>query len=129
MEWQMRPVDRIRIDLGLPPGNEFTQDWAYELPEEYRTREWLDRYMTAYHTGGYPPDVRDELMLLALDVSNDLLSSGVGPADGSIAAVLAALSRDRHQHRDLIEYWALEGEPLEDCFALTPAVRKIKAAA
>lgn len=68
-------------------------------------------------------------MLLALDVSNDLLSSGVGPADGSIAAVLAALSRDRHQHRDLIEYWALDGEPLEDCFALTPAVRKIKAAA
>jgi len=124
----MHAIDRLCSDLGLPPGNAYTQDWAYELPEEYRTLAWLDRYLQAYHAGGYPLDARKELMTLALDVSNDLLSSGAGPADRIIAAVLAALSEDRHEHRDLIEYWSIEGEPLGDCFALTPEVRRIKAA-
>ncbi|MBH1656731.1 hypothetical protein [Stenotrophomonas maltophilia] len=125
----MKAVDRICLDLGLPSGDSYTQDWAYELYDEYRTSAWLDRYMAAYRTGGYPRDVRNELMILALDVSNDLLSSGANPQDHSIAAVLDALAAGLLEHLDLIEYWALEGEPLEDCFALTPEVRRIKAAA
>lgn len=124
----MRAIERLSRDLGLPPAESHTQDWAYELPDQYRTREWLDRYMAAYHACGYPPDVRQELMTLALDVSNDLLCSGAKPDDRSIAAVLSALLEDRQEHRVLIEYWSLEGERWEDCFAVTPEVRKIKAA-
>ncbi|AWH21213.1 hypothetical protein [Stenotrophomonas sp. ZAC14D2_NAIMI4_6] len=124
----MRAIERLSRDLGLPPADSHSQDWAYELPDPYRTDAWLDRYLAAYHDSGYPPDVRHALMTLALDVSNDLLGAGARPDDRSIAAVLAALSQDRHEHHALIEYWALEGEPFDDCFALTPEVRKIKAA-
>lgn len=32
---------------------------------------------------------------------------------------------DRELHSELIDYWALHGEPLEDAFRLTPLVRAI----
>lgn len=123
----MSEIKRICGDLGLPVGDAYTQDWAYELPEEYRTRTWLVRYMSAYLTGNYSLNAKNELMTLALDVSNDLLSSGVSPNDEVITTVLAALFNNRHEHSELVEHWALEGEPLEDCFVLTPQVRKLNA--
>lgn len=63
-------------------------------------------------------------MELILDVSNDLVSDGLG--DGLVDEALVLLTTHREEHQALIEYWALEGESLDDCFALTPAIRNIR---
>ncbi|KAF0866041.1 hypothetical protein [Pseudomonas sp. LD120] len=122
----MNEIDRICKDLKLPRGDFFTQDWAYELPEEFRTTYWLKKYISAYLDINYSKVEKNALMTLMLDVSNDLLTQGVDVSDELIVSVLNLLLKNHHCHFMLIDYWSLEGEPLEDCFALTPAVRNIK---
>ncbi|AYH04256.1 hypothetical protein [Pectobacterium parmentieri] len=122
----MNEINNICNDLGLPIGDDFTQDWAYELSDEYRTEEWLDKYITAYLNNGYSVNSKNELMTLCLDVTNDLLSAGISVINATIIKVLSALIDNYQQHVDLINYWSLDDEPLEDCFALTPEIRKLK---
>ncbi|AFI88495.1 hypothetical protein F6Q07_22910 [Pectobacterium parmentieri] len=122
----MNEINNICNDLGLPIGDNFTQDWAYELSDEYRTEEWLDKYITAYLNNGYSVSSKNELMTLCLDVTNDLLSTGTSVINATIIKVLNTLIDNYQQHVDLINYWSLDDEPLEDCFALTPEIRKLK---
>ena len=122
----MNEISKICYDLGLPIGDGFTQDWVYELPEKYRTREWLDKYITAYLRKDYSLSGQGELMALSLDVCNDLLSSGLSATDEIILKVLNVLLENYQDHMELINYWSLDDEPLEDCFLLTFEVRKLK---
>ncbi|WNY83037.1 hypothetical protein NNQ28_01065 [Cronobacter dublinensis] len=122
----MSNVNKICQNLGLPVGDNFTQDWAHELPDEYRTKKWLEKYILAYQNGDYTEEEKNELMSLSLDVSNDLLSSGVNPNDVIIVKVLNILFENREKHIELIEYWSLDDEPIEDCFALTNQIRQLK---
>lgn len=122
----MNEVNKICNDLGLPEGDEFTQDWAYELSDEYRTKEWLNKYIAAYLNNNYSLDGKNELMTLSLDVSNDLLCSGVSSTDEVIMKVLNVLFENHQNHMDLINYWSLDDEPIEDCFALTSKIRELK---
>lgn len=122
----MNSIERICRDLGLPCGDEFTQDWAYELPEEFRTEEWLNKYILTYSNDNYSESEQDFLMQLILDVTNDFLSMGMDANDEVIVKALGLLSNNHQRHFQLIEDWALDGEPLEDCFALTDKAREIK---
>ncbi|WP_336296508.1 hypothetical protein [Cronobacter dublinensis] len=122
----MSNVNKICQNLDLPVGDNFTQDWAHELPDEYRTKKWLEKYILAYQNGDYTEEEKNELMSLSLDVSNDLLSSGVNPNDVIIVKVLNILFENRKKHIELIEYWSLDDEPIEDCFALTNQIRQLK---
>ncbi|WP_239005712.1 hypothetical protein [Pectobacterium parmentieri] len=98
----MNEINNICNDLGLPIGDDFTQDWAYELSDEYRTEEWLDKYITAYLNNGYSVNSKNELMTLCLDVTNDLLSAGISVINATIIKVLSALIDNYQQHVDLI---------------------------
>jgi hypothetical protein len=120
---------RICRDLGLPIGNPYTQEWAYELPEEYRSRECFDCYVTAYSTPTYGRVEKHVLMQLILDVANDLSQSKEGLEDNAWERVVALLQADRSLHSDLIDYWSLTGEPLEDAFSLTPKMRAVRESA
>lgn len=122
----MDEIKKICSDLCLPAGDDFMQDWAYELPDEYRTEEWLGKYIYAYLNNHYSLRGKKELMALSLDVSNDLLSSGTLSIKGVISDVLSVLFENHRDYSDLIDYWSLENEPLEDGFALTPEVRLLK---
>ncbi|WP_340618560.1 hypothetical protein [Xenorhabdus entomophaga] len=122
----MSTIERICKDLGLPKGDSFTQDWALELPEKYRTKEWLNKYIIAYSSNNYSELEKNTLMELMLDVANDFLTQNVNCDDESIASVLNLLSNNHQYHSQLINYWSLDEELLEDCFALTPKVRGIK---
>lgn len=73
----MNSIERICRDLDLPCGDEFTQDWTYELPEEFRTEEYLNKYILTYSNDNYSESERDLLMQLILDVTNDCLSMGM----------------------------------------------------
>lgn len=78
------------------------------------------KYIEAYLNNNYPLAIKSELMTLCLDVINDLISSGVSPSNEEIIKTLNVLQDNYKNHIDLINYWASENEPLEDCFALTP---------
>lgn len=111
--------------LGIPSGGPFTQDWIYELPEAFRTKEWLSKYITSYSNDNYNSLEKNELMQLILDITNDLLSYGVSDTDIVIINALKLLSDNYISHLELIRYWSLDNEPLEDCFILTPRIRGI----
>ncbi|CAI1043457.1 hypothetical protein HAP32_01126 [Serratia fonticola] len=64
-------------------------------------------------------------MQLILDVTNDCLSMGMDTNNEVIVKALDLLSNNHQKHFQLIEYWALDGEPLEDCFVLTYKAREI----
>ncbi|MBW3116188.1 hypothetical protein ACON3F_02400 [Providencia hangzhouensis] len=118
-------INQLAMDLGLPMGDEYTQDWAYELPELYRTKEWLKKYIQAYSNDKYNTFEKNELMELMLDIVNDLLLQN-SKKDDLIIKVLTLLSDNHQIHLQLIEHWSLDDESLENCFELTPAVREIR---
>ncbi|OCG58538.1 hypothetical protein [Gilliamella sp. GillExp13] len=122
----MHIIKNLCDDLNLPYGDRFTQDWAYELPDQYRTKYWLNKYIFAYLYNGYSSIEKKELMILSLDVCNDLISSGLNPNDKVIQKVLNILFNNYKNYEDLINYWALDSAPLIDCFALTPIIRELK---
>jgi hypothetical protein len=127
MEGNMRAaIERVCQDLGLPTGDSFSQDWAYELPEEFRTRDFFERYLGSYSTPGYGPAEKHVLMQLILDVANDLLERDEGLEGGAWEKVEALLQADRQLHWELVEHWALMGEPPEDVFRLTARIRTVR---
>lgn len=106
--------------LSLPGGDAYTQDWAAELPEDYRSLEHLERYAAA--VGAASDDVeRGILMELSLDVANDLVEDGLTQAIWSPLA--AELRRAPPLYAELVDRYACDGQPLEESFALTPLVR------
>jgi hypothetical protein len=119
-------IARVCQDLGLPAGDAYSQEWAYELPEEFRTREFFERYLMAYSKPGYGPAEKSALMHLILDVANDLLERNEGLEDEDWERVAAHLQADHKLHLKLIEHWALIGEPLEDVFHLTSKMRAVR---
>lgn len=121
----MNITDRLSDSLGLPRGDSYTQDWAYELPDEFRTETWLGKYVDAYLNGGYSEREQAALMELMLDVSDDLIA--LNPDSKMAARTLEILAANSGSYCELLDYWALDEEPLENCFALTPKIRTIKA--
>ncbi|ADO71750.1 uncharacterized protein STAUR_3962 [Stigmatella aurantiaca DW4/3-1] len=65
-------------------------------------------------------------MQLILDVANDLLEQKDGLEGRAWERVEAFLQVDREIHWDLIEHWALMGEPLENVFPLTSRMRVVR---
>ncbi|MCP4200815.1 MAG: hypothetical protein GY769_02625 [bacterium] len=62
-------------------------------------------------------------MQLIMDVANDLLDNEELPEE-LWEDIVELLNNRRTLHSDLIEHWVLEGETLDDAFALTPYVRR-----
>jgi hypothetical protein len=119
-------IERVCRDLGLPPGDSYTQDWVYELPEEYRTSEFFSKYAAAYLMPEYGSAEKRLLMQLMLDVTNDLLQRDEAAGHQAWNSLVHFLNLDLELHRDKLEYWSLPGEPLEDAFRLTPLIRSFR---
>src|SRR5690242_1152730 len=103
-------IRRVCAELELPTGDAFTQDWAYELPEQFRTLEYLQRYIRALSGATLAAVERVVLMTLVLDVVNDLMASEPAGIVGEWRQVRDLLPSDPALYRDLLAYWALEGE-------------------
>ena len=118
-------IRRLCDDLGLPGGDEFTQDWEHELPEEFRSSEWLPRFIAAYNSEGYGPSEKQALMMLLLDCLNEGIEAGDEAIECLWNEVAPLLLADREIHSNLIEHWSLPGESLEDAFAITARIRTL----
>lgn len=117
---------RICEQLGLPLPGPFSQDWECELPGKFRTVDWLEKYLAYYAAPGCSSDEREIMMELMLDVADDLENESGHAVQ--VEKVIAALAKNYRIYWELIDYWALEDSTLEDAFALTPAIRLLKAA-
>jgi hypothetical protein len=118
-------LKRVCADLGLPVGDAYTQDWAYELAEEYRRESWAQRYLDAYGNPAYGKCERIVLLEVILDVVNDLLQEDKTVGHHLWARTKTAIQGNSSTHRAQIEYWAANGEALEDTFALAPLAREL----
>lgn len=121
-----RAIERICRELSLPTGDSYTQDWVYELPEEFRNYRFFSKYLAAYSTPGYGDAEKRLLVQLMLDVTNDLLQRDEVLGHQAWKSITNLLQTEPELHRDQIEYWALSGELLADAFRLTPLVRSLK---
>lgn len=120
-------IERICADLGLPKGGAYTQDWAYELGEEFRTEAYIDKYLAAYANPAYGRIERHVLVDLIFDVTNDLLQQNEEVGRAAWEHTVAAISPHLDEHKEQIEYWAVVGNPLEDSFALSAFARQLLA--
>lgn len=116
---------RVVADLGLPPGDRFTQDWIYELPPEYRTSAWVEKYLEAYRRQSYGLEERQLLFALVLDALDDLVESDPDAARVFWSDVVRLARESPVDHADELEYWAARDEDLENAFALSPLVRAL----
>ncbi|AKT43559.1 hypothetical protein [Chondromyces crocatus] len=122
---QLAAIRRLCADLGLPEGGPYTQDWAYELPEEFRSEAHFYRYVDAYQNAAYGDLERQVLVELTLDVVNDLMQRDGGTGEAAWSTLATVIRRHPGLHRDQVEYWASFDADLEDAFTLTPLVREL----
>ncbi len=118
-------MQRVASDLGLPKGDMHTQDWAYELPEEFRSESWVDRYLAAYGNVSYGDTERRLLMDLLLDIANDQIEQDECAEHRTWNALVPLLRSRPELHRDQLKYWAALEDPIEDAFPLTHLARKL----
>lgn len=126
----MKPETKVAIeklcrDFHLPLGDEYTQDWIYELADEHRTLDRVVQYIGAYTRPDYDSDDKHLIVSLALDILNDLVDSETAARSRVWSALEAIIKSNPQLHRDQVEYWALLGEALDNSFALTPLVREL----
>ena len=123
MSYTKETISNLCQFFELPLGNKYTQDWVYELPEEFKTETYLDKYIKSYTNVAFSDNEKELLMELILDIANDLLQDGKSSFSTYWGKILLLLNNDKSIHKELIDYWALEGEDLDNTFALTPYIR------
>ena len=96
------------------------QDWKWQIADTNR----IDEYLRLYHSNSLTDDERFTLMETIIQAFADL------PAELSTdprwEAVLETLNRNIRLHAHSVWYWAfLENESLDDCWTVTPFMRKL----
>jgi hypothetical protein len=121
-------IDRLCRDLGVPPGDAYIQDWAFEMPADYRSEAWFNRYLEAFQRADYGWWEREELLDLIFDIVEQALREDRGAGQLFWHRALTATGPYLMDHRERIEYWACLDyaiEELGNAFALTPFVRQL----
>ena len=118
-------IEKLCSDLQLPIGDDFTQDWIYELPEEYRNLDSFKKYFEAYVFNSYDSEVKTVLMDLMFDVTNELIEMGHDADMIAWNGLAYILAKDSELYTEQIEYWSVKSEPIENGFAITPYVRSL----
>ena len=126
MNYTQKSIKNLTELLQIPPiGDAFTQDWIYEVPTEYRTKAYLQKYINAYSLFKLSSEEKYLLMELIIDIANDLLESEPMYFSNIWHKISELLSRDQALYRTLIDYWSLHDQEIDDCFSITPYFRKL----
>jgi hypothetical protein len=120
-------IDRICSDLNLPRPTHHQQDWEYELSDEYRTTDWIRQYLAACRRADYGRLEKQILMTITLDCINDLVQTDTPSANPLWKEAESLLRTDQLIFHDILDYWAVHGDPLEDAFPITPRIRSLLA--
>lgn len=111
-------IAALAARFGLPnvPG---MQDWEYEVSDP--TRE--DEFLTGYALPELSEDERFVLMMTIIDSFEQLLAAGPDPR---WSEVLRRLEDDFATHISTVHYWACGSDPVEDCWRVTPDMRRLR---
>ncbi len=115
-------IEGLIQKLELPAGDEYSQDWEYEIASS----ELAIKTLTAYiNRDDLSEDERFTLMHVVLGSVNDFVIENAGefPLFDEFKRVL---KEDYLIHESTLEYWAAwELDDLEDAFEITPIIRSI----
>lgn len=119
-------IGNICRRLGLPPADAFTQDWAYELSDEFRSADWLQKYISSFDSDQFGQFEKQILMDLILDAANTVFQKSPNNTEKFWPKISELLLQNYEEYSGQIEYWSAEDYPIEDSFFITSLIRKIK---
>lgn len=114
-------IEGLVKKVKLPAPDEFTQDWEYEVSDSSRITEFL----YAYENIELNKEEKFALMIIIISSLNDAIVEG--KADENLASLIRYhLLQDISIHKNTIYYWSmLDGDDLENCYAVTSFIREI----
>ena len=95
-------IEKLCKELDLPKGDEFTQDWIYELPEEYRTLDSFKKYFQAYIFSSYDSAEKKLLFNLMMDITNDMIEMDVKKGNIAWLVVSYIWAKDKFRRNSSI---------------------------
>lgn len=119
----LKALKKIQLRFNLPPGDLYTQDWVYELPDDYRTDSHFKDYLAAVDSLESPQE-RNILMSLLMDIANDRASEAT-LTDSDWALLAGQFKSDSEDDLDLLRYWACAEDQIEDAFPISDRVRRL----
>ncbi|MDR2878749.1 MAG: hypothetical protein LBV03_02415 [Fusobacteriales bacterium] len=116
-----KAIDRLSKELDLPKPDKFSQDWQYEVADLNR----LEEFVSFYLKNKLNKNEKFTLMNIILESANDCMQNESLNCK-TWKKIEEILTYDREINIKILEYWACEDDEIEDCFYITPLVRKIK---
>lgn len=114
-------IDYLTEMLNIPELDEYSQDWECEAADSSRIKDFVEFYEDKTLTN----IEKYTLMLLIINSCNDAISEE--NFDNELwYRIQSLLSADKIIHTNIIDYWACENDELEDCYDITPYIRKLK---
>lgn len=113
-------IDYLIEKLKLPKYDKFSQDWEYESADVNR----IEEFIRFYETENLSAVEKFTLMIILISSCNDAIGQGGFSLD-LWKRIEAILIRDVTIHKSTIQDWSCEEEPLEECYSITPFIRKV----
>lgn len=115
-----KTIESLTNDLKLKSVDDFTQDWECEVVDVAKISE----YLSYYKMSTLNRNEKITLIRLILEAYNDYICLE-REEDLYGKEIESILNSDYNTHEATIKYWSCESEELENCFAITPFVRRI----
>lgn len=114
-------IEKLTKDLELTGADEFSQDWECEVANV----DQLPELIKFYTKNKLNKNEKSTLMRIILEAYNDLINNTQG--EDRVGEIIEnLLINDSNIHEENIKYWSCENDSLEDCFAITPLIRKVR---
>ncbi len=114
-------IQGLAEKLGLPPPDDFSQDWEYEVADACAVADLLDAYQ---NRADLSDEERFTLMRTIIESMNDALSAGMDTPH--LHTLKRVLLEDYALHCDTLDHWAdWDQKVIEDAWDITPIVREI----
>ena len=117
-----KAIESLIKGLNLPELTPYCQDWEYEVSNPKRIAEFIEYYENTI----VDEDEKFTLMVIIISSCNDALEEDEGLDKKLWEKIKCLLIKDRAIHKNTIDYWAIDGLELEDCFYITPLIRSLK---
>lgn len=114
-------IHKLTKDLKLKGATRFTQDWEIEVAQMVQ----LQSYIEYYQKENLNLNEKATLMRIILVAYDDFCTMNL-QEDVYGEVIKRILIQDYSSHEETIRYWLCIGQDLEDCFAITAFIRKIK---
>ena len=116
-----KSIEGLIEKLGLPAGDEYSQDWEYEIANSNLAIKLVNDYL---NQGSLTEDEKFTLMHVILESTNDYyIKNSDFP---SFEILKQIMETDYELHKETLNDWACwEQNDISETFAITPFIRCI----